>query len=458
MSREEKVDVAEAAPVAEAAAVPRLRFPGEAGAESQPWMATSLGDLYEFTSTNSLSRADLTHQGGQILNLHYGDIHVKLPPWVRLGSADLSWVCRAKEAAVLRQKALSPGDVVLADASEDMADIGKAVEIIDVGDTPAVAGLHTIHASPRAGKELARGFAAYLLRSEAVRRQICRQAHGTKVLGLTPPRVGRVEVLVPCVTEQRKIASFIGAVDLKLDTLRQQKDALARFKTGLMQKLFSQETRFTREDGSAFPEWTTATVAELFDFHPTNSLSRADLASEAEGEYLNVHYGDIHTRLPQLLDLKRPRLPSIRPEKTYLAVRQRPLGRGDIVLADASEDLADVGKAVEILHTGDKPVVAGLHTIHASPKADRALAPGFAAYLFGSPAVRRCIEVEAHGTKVAGISTTRLGRVSMRIPDVAEQEKIVGALSSLDDKIAAVADQITQMEIFKKGLLQQMFV
>ena len=72
--------------------------------------------------------------------------------------------------------------------------------------------------------------------------------------------------------------------------------------------------------------------------------------------------------------------------------------------------------------------------------------------------MRRGIERQAHGTKVVGISPTRLATVSFGLPHPAEQRKIADVLSALEDKSTAVDTQITQMKTFKKGLLQQMFV
>lgn len=62
------------------------------------------------------------------------------------------------------------------------------------------------------------------------------------------------------------------------------------------------------------------------------------------------------------------------------------------------------------------------------------------------------------GSKMPRADWSVMSSAEFDIPHPDEQRKIADALSALDAKIAAVADQITHMETFKKGLLQQMFV
>ncbi|AAU90513.1 type I restriction-modification system, S subunit domain protein [Methylococcus capsulatus str. Bath] len=95
------------------------------------------------------------------------------------------------------------GDMVFADASEDIADIGKAIEIIDAGNVPLVSGLHKILARPNKGS-MALGFGAYLFSSEGVRKQIQREAQGAKVLGLSATRLGNVKLYYPSRRDEQK--------------------------------------------------------------------------------------------------------------------------------------------------------------------------------------------------------------------------------------------------------------
>ncbi len=130
---------------------------------------------------------------------------------------------------------------------------------------------------------------------------------------------------------------------------------------------------------------------------------------------------------------------------------------GDIVLADASEDLEDVGKAIEIVSLEGERVVAGTHTILATRRGSAPVI-GFGGQLFQSAAVRACIKREAQGSKVYGISATRISVIPVPIPPTEEeQRKIADCLGSLDDLIAAEGQRIEALRAHKRGLMQGLF-
>ena len=263
------------------------------------------------------------------------------------------------------------------------------------------------------------------------------------------------EVVLPSYEEQTKIASFLSNVDEKISQLTQKHELLSQYKQGMMQKLFSQEIRFKADDGSEFGEWEEVKFSGIFNFHQTNSYSRALLAEY--GEIMNIHYGDIHTKFSMLFDVNKESVPFLNDEvDTSKIAKEQFLKVGDLVIADASEDYKDIGKSIEVISLNNQKVVAGLHTYIARPVKPFAL--GFCGYMMQTFPVREQIKKLATGISVLGISKTNLGKVELKVPSLEEQTKIANFLSAIDQKIEVVVQQIEQAKTWKKGLLQQMFV
>ena len=411
-----------------------------------------LGAMGEVLMNNSLSRSQLNgHINGKRV-LHYGDIHTKLPSHIK-SVLDFP-LANAEVLSYLSDKQrIKCGDVVLADASEDYNDVGKAVEFVKEPEEDTFAGLHTILFRPNP-ETFATGYLAYALQAWPMRLNIMRLSQGAKVLGLSKGYFQQLEIRPHELEEQKKIAGFLSAVDEKLAAVEAQLAGWRDYKRGMMQAFFSQRLRFKVDDGSTFPVWSNVKLEDRFSFHKTNSLSRAVLGLESDG-IENIHYGDIHTKYRAQFDIRNESTGIVPNHLTDKA--GEPLKKGDVIFADASEDYNDVGKAIEVINLDNSAVVAGLHTILARPKKD-AIALGFAAYLFASWPLRKQLMRIANGASVLGISKTNLAKVDLTLPSLQEQQKIAEALSAIDAKIEALTVRQEATREFKRGLLQKMFV
>ncbi len=266
-----------------------------------------------------------------------------------------------------------------------------------------------------------------------------------------------IKLSVPALPEQTKIANFLTAVDDKISQLKKKKELLEQYKKGVMQKIFSQELRFKDENGADFPEWEETAFGELFTFRSTNSFSRDNLNFE-EGEVKNIHYGDIHTKFKSHFDITNESVPFVNKEIPLNKLFEEVYCKdGDLIIADASEDYADIGKAIEIVNLNNEKVIAGLHTLHARPNLKK-LTIGFSGHLMKSESIRLQIKTQSQGTKVLSITTGRLASIKIGLPCTNEQTKIADFLSAIDEKINHCGQEIAGMERWKKGLLQGMFV
>ena len=202
-------------------------------------------------------------------------------------------------------------------------------------------------------------------------------------------------------------------------------------------------------------EWKQIDLSNTFTFYSTNSLSRADLVDN--GSIKNIHYGDIHQRFHNLLDIAIENIPYIKLDsKINIDNCENYCQDGDLIFADASEDYDGIGKAVEIINIGNNKVVSGLHTIWARD-INNIMINGFKGYLFNTPIIHNQIRVLANGFKVYGISKNNICDLDVKIPSKNEQEKIAILFSLLDKKIELQKRKIEALKIYKTGLIQRIY-
>jgi type I restriction enzyme S subunit len=268
-------------------------------------------------------------------------------------------------------------------------------------------------------------------------------------------------VPVPTPKEQQKIAYCLSSLDEIIEAHNQKLDLLNNYKKGLIQNLFPQEgekvPKFRFREFKNEGVWLKETVGDVYDFKVTNSFAREYLNYE-NGTVKNIHYGDIHTKFNTLFDINRENVPFINTDVSIDKIRKECYCNvGDIVFADASEDMNDVGKSIEIVNLNKEKLVSGLHTLLARQKGKK-LAIGFGGYLFKSDWVRKQIQREAQGAKVIGISATRISNVQISYPkNHKEQEAISLCLSSLDEVIISQTEKIKQLKQHKQGMIQGLF-
>ena len=200
-------------------------------------------------------------------------------------------------------------------------------------------------------------------------------------------------------------------------------------------------------------DWKEISLKKTFTFFSTNSLSRADLT--ADGLIKNIHYGDIHQKFNNILDVEKEKLPYINPN-IELSIKDNLCQNGDLIFADASEDYEGIGKAIEIINIGNNKVVSGLHTIHARD-IESTMSIGFKGYLFNTPIIHNQIRILANGFKVFGISKNDICKLNVRIPSKIEQEKISKFLIFLDKKMELQKRKVDALKIYKKGLIQKLY-
>ncbi|OLF34581.1 restriction endonuclease subunit S [Psychrobacter sp. C 20.9] len=254
------------------------------------------------------------------------------------------------------------------------------------------------------------------------------------------PNITKGDVLAfpfnfPNIAEQTKIATFLSAVDTKIDELTQKHELLSEYKKGMMQQLFSQKLRFKGFSAS----WNDIKVGSLGTFNSGGTpskknsaywkgdipwISSSDLTEDSIFEVMTTRY---ITR--EAIDNSATK---IIPKNSVLIVSRVGVGK----VAVNSSQLCTSQDFTSLTPFEDNPV--------------------FLAYLLKSKA-SRLLEFN-QGTSIKGFVRDDLINLSVSIPTKEEQTKIADFLTTIDQKIDNVAEQIDHAKTWKKGLLQQMFV
>ena len=215
----------------------KTRLPGFKGA----WVEKRLGDVFEFHSNNTLSRASMIEGRGQIYNIHYGDVLIRYGAVLDCNKTAIPCLDDAA-SSVCKRDFLKDGDVIIADTAEDET-VGKAVEVINVGDRLIVSGLHTIFLRPKEGT-FALGWLGYYVNSTAFHDQLLPLITGIKVSSISKGSLMDTVLRCPStLAEQKAIAKVLGDMDEEIATLEAELAKTRQLKQGMMQELLTGKTR-----------------------------------------------------------------------------------------------------------------------------------------------------------------------------------------------------------------------
>jgi len=201
--------------------------------------------------------------------------------------------------------------------------------------------------------------------------------------------------------------------------------------------------------------WTIYKVSDVFNFVRTYAFSREKLINGTHNNegIGNIHYGDIHSTYTSTnLNLGSISVPMII-DRSLIVPKEDLLKDGDLVMADVSEDYAGVGVAISVHGIENKKVIGGLHTYVLRDLKNKT-EEYFRQYIFLNPEIRNVLQKVANGVSVYGISKTAVSKISLAIPPLPEQKRIVAVLRTWDQAIENLKQKIEIKKEIKKGLMQ----
>jgi type I restriction enzyme S subunit len=279
---------------------------------------------------------------------------------------------------------------------------------------------------------------------QAMKPELERIAIGNTIKTIGLPYFKSLRVALPSVVEQQSIASALLDVDQLIRVLAACIAKKRNIKQAAMQELLTGKRRLPGFEG----EWETIRLGDHVKYLKNGTNSRAELRADGCVKYL--HYGDIHAS-PRSFASPHD-LPSLPVAKAAGLER---LKDGDLIFADASEDIIGVSKSVEICDCRDSEVVSGLHTIAA--RFDKTvLADGFKGFLQCVPSFSAHLRRLAAGTKVYATNRAHISSAEVQLPPVSEQRAIAGVLMDMNKEIATLQERLNKVHSKKEGMMQEL--
>ena len=171
-----------------------------------------------------------------------------------------------------------------------------------------------------------------------------------------------------------------------------------------------------------------------------------------EGNYKNIHYGDILIKFPTLVDSKTTLIPFIN-KNIVITPKMNLLKDGDIVIADTAEDYT-AGKAIELVVREDN-ILSGLHTIPCRPKFK--FSSGYLGYYLNSQSFRKNLLPLIQGIKVYSVSKYMFKLLYINYPSLEEQQKVSELLFKVDQQIDTQNKIIEELKLLKKSVNYDIF-
>jgi len=391
---------------------PQLRFPGFEG----EWESNKMEEMaqfkagYAFKSEQMLSKKS-NYQLLKMSNVYQNELRLDRNPsfWKTID---------AKQKEFLLKK----GDSILTlTGTVGKKDYGYSIKIED--DNKFLLNQRLVLLREIQNKS-DNSFISYLISNERFLFYFFAEAKGGtgNQTNVSTEDVKNIKLNFPSLPEQQKIASFLSAVDEKIQQLSRKKELLEQYKKGVMQQLFSGKLRFKDENGEDYADWEEKKLGECLDYiQPTKYL------------VTSTEYDNSFTT------------PVLTAGKTF-------------ILGYTNETKGIFENNLPVIIFDDFTTATKFvdFPFKAKSSAMKILVPFKDVNIKFIYEAMQIMKYEIGGHERHWIS--KFSQILMPFPCIPEQQKIANFLSGIDGKIEQVNGELVKTQIFKKGLLQKMFV
>ena len=402
--------------------IPKLRFKGFSG----EWNSHQLGDIASFQKGKGISKADIDAEGSYKC-IRYGELYTEY-------NEVIDTVVSKTNQPITESVVSEKGDVLIPASGETAIDMATACSL-QFDDIILGGDINVIRPAKKTYSELI----AYSL-SHSKRKQLARVAQGNSVVHIYGKHLSTLQIELPNTEEEVFVINkILKVVNTKINLLTKKKEALETYKKGLMQKIFSQELRFKREDGTDYPEWVSTKIG-----NHTFKVSEKNKNSESLPIYSITNKGGFVPQSEQFEGVDSS-------ERGYDISMYKIVGKNTFAYNPARINVGSFGYSANL----DRVQISSLYVCF---KVKPNLSPIYLLQFMSSFKFNKSVLRNVEGGVRQYLFYDNFKNIRIPLPSLNEQEKIVQALILLDENLASLENAINKTQEFKKGLLQQMFV
>lgn len=399
--------------------IPQGYKPSPLGPIPEDWEVKRLGEVGSFSKGSGVPKDKIISEGHPCLT--YGDLYTKYDFVIKDIKSFID------EETSKESKEINAGDICFAGSGETPEDIGKCAAYLE--NCPAYAGGDIVILSPN--NNINSLWLSYLLNSDIGGKQRYKFAQGFSIVHIYPDNLKQIQIPVPPLPEQQRIVSVLSLWDTAIAKQTALIENLTLRKRGLMQQLLKGKKRLEGFEG----EWKEVRLGDVA---------------------LVIGGGTPNTNIPDYWDGNISWFtPSEIGENKYVNISERTITEKG--LNDSSAKILPKGT---ILFTSRATIGAkAILTTEATTN------QGFQSFVVTNgnnnefiyyylDIILNEIKQKASGSTFPEVSAESLRKISIKIPNINEQNAIALVSVSTDNEIEIQKQKLTAMQKQKRALMQ----
>ncbi len=393
------------------------------------WQRVRLGDVAEFQQGGTPAKA----------NAAYWDGYVPFVTGADLGQRRIG---RDSARSFLTEGGLKSGSTAICNAGDLLLATRTRVGLVGIASEMLGASQDITLVEPKDAADCS--FLYRVLDSRAD--ELLRKSRGTTIQGVTREDVQGLPILLPPLPEQRAIAAVLDSIDDAIDGAEAVIAATDGLRDALLHDLLtrglpSQHTEFRDVPGlGTIPaDWGVVRLGDVAEVQTGRAVNKKAVA---DGE-LKIPYLSVANVKDGYLDL--------RIVKTMLVsntdVERYGLKKGDVLFTEGG-DADKLGRG-SVWGGEISPCLHQNHVFAVRPSADVLIPDFLSSFASSGFGKRYFLGAAKQTTNLASVNSTQLKEMTLALPNIREQRKIVGAVSAMGVSIQEATVERDNLRLLK---------